>query len=257
MLTKGYIKLKSRAEQIVKSVKTSTAFSFKKEAYLPYAYSCDNYIDTLLSNRVARKALQSFSNKYCRDQILSIKSSGQLVTKTSYPHFYSLLQYCYESLKVEDTPEVYTTTQLKGINALSVGTDDSPLILFSRKALIGLSDGELKFMIGHELGHILQTNLMCHTIKGLLDNLNNKSEILGPIVSDLVDVPLNQWYRCAEYTADRAGLICCKQIEYVESLFMKISNIFNPVTAIEAYRELEQCHPLYKNRIKKLREFSM
>ena len=76
-------------------------------------------------------------------------------------------------------------------------------------------------MIGHELGHILQKNLICHTIKGLLDNLNSKSEILGPIVSDLIEVPLNQWYRCSEYTADRAGLMCTRNIKFIESNFSK------------------------------------
>lgn len=79
---------------------------------------------------------------------------------------------------MEEIPEVYITNQLKGINALSVGTDSAPIIPISRKTVISLSDGELKFMIGHELGYILQKNLMCHTIKGLFDNLNSKSEIL-------------------------------------------------------------------------------
>lgn len=99
-------------------------------------------------------------------------------------------------MNIDEVPEVYVTNQLKGINALSVGTDDAPIILISRKAMISLSDGELKFMIGHELGHIFQKNLMCHTIKGLLDKLNSKSEILGPIVSDLIDVSLKMVQMC-------------------------------------------------------------
>ena len=160
-------------------------------------------------------------------------------------------------MNVEGIPEVYITNQLKGINALSVGTDNAPIILISRKAVISLSDGELKFMIGHELGHILQKNLMCHTIKGLLDNLNSKSEILGPIVSDLIDVPLNQWYRCAEYTADRAGLICCRHINTVQSLFLKMSSSIRTLSQFDSYKELGRCHPLYKNRIEKLIEFNM
>ena len=255
-LTDGYNKLKSKAEQIVESVKTSRFLSQKKDTPLPYAYPCDNYIDSILSNGLVRKSLQLFVDMYCKEQIQKIKSTGQLVSNSNYPHFYDILQSCYKSLNVEEMPEVYVTNQLKGINALSIGTDNAPIILISRKAMISLSDGELKFMIGHELGHILQKNLMCHTIKGLLDNLNSKSEILGPIVSDLIDVPLNQWYRCAEYTADRAGFICAKNMVDVKSLFQRLCN--SPIKAIapiSKYFELSNIHPMYSNRMNQLEQF--
>lgn len=255
-LVEGYNKLKSKAEQIVESVKTSKLLSQKKETSLPFAYPCDNYMDSILSNGLVRKTLQLFADKYCKEQIQNIKSTGQLISQANYPHFYDILQSCYKSLSVEEIPEVYITSQLKGINALSVGTDNAPIILISRKAVISLSDGELKFIIGHELGHILQKNLMCHTIKGLLDNLNSKSEILGPIVSDLIDVPLNQWYRCAEYTADRAGLICSKSISHIKSLFSKLCNTtIKETNQIARYFELSNIHPMYNNRINQLEQF--
>ena len=255
-LVEGYNKLKSKAEQIVESVKTSKLLSQKKDAPLPYAYPCDNYMDSILSNGLVRKTLQLFADKYCKEQIQKIKSTGQLVSKSNYPHFNDILESCYKSLSVEEVPEVYVTNQLKGINALSVGTDDAPIILISRKAVISLSDGELKFIIGHELGHILQKNLMCHTIKGLLDNLNSKSEILGSIVSDLIDVPLNQWYRCAEYTADRAGFICAKSITPIRSLFERLCNTtIKETNQIARYFELSNIHPMYNNRINQLEQF--
>ena len=255
-LVEGYNKLKSKAEQIVESVKTSKLLSQKKDAPLPYAYPCDNYMDSILSNGLVRKTLQLFADKYCKEQIQKIKSMGHLVSNSNYPHFYNILQSCYKSLNIEEVPEVYVTNQLKGINALSVGTDSAPIILISRKAMISLSDGELKFMIGHELGHILQKNMMCHTIKGLLDNLNSKSEILGPIVSDLIDVPLNQWYRCAEYTADRAGFICAKSITHIRSLFERLCNTtIKETNQIARYFELSNIHPMYNNRINQLEQF--
>ena len=234
-LTEGYTKLKSKAEQIVESVKSSKFLSQKKEMSLPYAYPCDNYMDAILSNGLVRKTLQLFADKYCKEQIKKIKSTGQLVSRSNYPHLYDVLQSCYKSLNVEDIPEVYITNQLKGINALSVGTDNAPIILISCKAVISLPDGELKFMIGHELGHILQKNLMCHTIKGLLDNLNNKSEILGPIVSDL---------------------ICVKSILHIKSLFTRLCNTnIKETNQIARYFELSNIHPMYNNRLNQLEQF--
>lgn len=253
-----YNKLKDKTEQIVKLVKSSNFFLKKDETPLYFVYPCDNYINTILSNDFVRKTLQLFVDKYCKDQIQNIRATGQLVNKDKYPYFYDTLQNCCNSLSIKKMPDVYVTNRLKGINALSVGTDQQPIILISQKAMIGLPNGELKFMIGHELGHILQKNLMCHTIKGLLDNLNSKSEILGPIVSDLIDVPLNQWYRCAEYTADRAGFICAGSISFVKNLFFKLSNgIIRDSNNIEKYFELSNIHPMYDSRIKQLEQFVM
>lgn len=254
LFSKGYTKLKSKSEQIVESVKTSKLLSRKKEVLLPYAYPCDNYMNSILSNRLVRKTLQLFVDKYCKEQIQNIKSTGQLVSQANYPHFYDILQSCYDILSVKEIPEVYITNQLKGINALSIGTDNTPIILISRKAVISLSDGELKFMIGHELGHILQKNLMCHTIKGLLDNLNSKSEILGPIASDLIEVPLNQWYRCAEYTADRAGLMCARNIKFIESIFQRVIQDKAP-SKLDEFYELGYSHPNIKRRMNELLKY--
>lgn len=255
-LAEGYNILKRKAEKIAESVTVSKLLSQKKEAPLPYAYPCDNYIDTILSNGLVRNTLQLFVEKYCKEQILSIKSSGQLVILKNYPQLYRILQSCFKSLTVEDIPEVYVTNKLKGINALSIGTDNTPVILISRKAVISLPEEELKFMIGHELGHILQKNLMCHTIKGLLDNLHSKSEILGTFVSDLIETPLNQWYRCAEYTADRAGLICAGSIAPIRALFERLGNdTIKEYNEIDRYFELSNIHPMYHSRLNELEQF--
>ena len=254
-MSRNLLILKCKVDKALGYMKRQTILSQKKDTLLSYAYPCDNYMDSILSNGLVRKSLQVFADKYCKEQIQKIKSSGQLVSKANYPQFYDILQSCYKSLNIEEEPEVYVTNQLKGINALSVGTDNAPIILISRKAVISLSDGELKFMIGHELGHILQKNLMCHTIKGLLDNLNSKSEILGPIVSNLIDVPLNQWYRCAEYTADRAGYLCCRDCEQIYTLFSKLFER-ESIVGHQSYIELFQQHPFIQSRLDNINEFA-
>lgn len=250
----GYNKLKSKAAQMAESMQASLRLPQKTEASLPYAYPCDNYIDSLLSNGLVRSTLRLLADKYCKEQVQNIKSTGVLASKENYPRFYDILQNCYKSLNVEEVPDVYITNRLKGINALSVGTDGTPVILVSRKAVVSLPDGELMFMIGHELGHILQKNLICHTVKGLLDNLNDKSEFFGPLVSDLIDVPLNQWYRCTEYTADRAGYLCCKDIEVVKSLFHRLFEQKSR-TGYQNFMELYQNHPFIQSRIDNLCEY--
>lgn len=254
-LAEGYIKLRSKAEEFFENVKTSNFLSQKKEIPLPYAYSCNNYMDSILSNTVVRKSLQAFTDKYCTKQIENIKSIGILVTKNNCPRCYDALQSCYKSLNIDNLPDVYLYSRLKGINALSVGTDNSPIILVSPKAVMQLTEGELKFILGHELGHIAQKKLECQTAKGILDNLNNKSEILGSIVSDILEVPLNQWYRCNEYTADRAGLICAGDIKYAESIFKKIGLTKASSSILDDYYELDSMHPTIRKRFDELSKF--
>lgn len=254
-LSKGYLKLKEEAEKIKQSAKAFEFLSLKKEKQLPYAYPCDNYLDKVLSNIIIRKTLQALVDKQYKKQIDDIRESGELVTSSQYPRLDNILQYCYNELKVKVLPEVYVICKLNGINALSIGSDNKPIILISQKATVVLSEGELKFMLGHELSHILQKNLMCHTIKGILDNLNNKHDILGPIVSDTIEVPLNHWYRCSEFTADRGGLICCKDINVVNKLFSRFCDIQKNTNQIDSYYELNHAHPLLINRWKEINSY--
>ena len=251
-LHRMHIVFSDNIEQLINSSKALDILSQKKEKRLPYAYPCDNYLDNVLSNAIVRKALQNFVDKKCKNQIVNIKQFGQLVTESKFPRLNNILQYCYTELNVKELPEVYVTNNLTGINALSIGNDNNPLIIISQKAVVALSEGELKFMLGHEMGHLLQRNLECHTLKGILDNVNNKTEVLGPAISDMIEVPLNQWYRCAEYTADRAGLICCKDIDVVNRLFNKFCKDINDVSVTDSYMELSHSHPLLANRFREL-----
>lgn len=247
--------MKDKTEQNVTSVKVSKLLSQMKEVPHPYTYSCGNYMDSVLTNELVRKTLQLFADKHCKEDVNMIRSSSQKVCNNNYPRLFNIIHSCCKSLSVDEVPEVYITDRLKGINALSVGTDDAPMILISRKAVVTLTEGELKFMLGHELGHILQKNLICHTIKGLLDNLNEKHDLLGPVVLDLIEVPLNQWYRSSEFTADRAGYLCCLDMKPIINLFNRIVEL-KPCGEYSSYLELYRNYPFIQSRVDKICEFA-
>lgn len=251
-LSEGYTKLIKEAIKVKESVKASDILSPKKEEQLPYAYPCENYLDKILSNVIVRKALRKFADDKCKKQIEEICKEGLIVSEKSFPRLNSILNYCYNELGVNKYPKVYVTNRLTGVNALSIGSDDNPIVLMSPMSVAVLTEEEMKFMIGHEIGHLLQNNLECHTLKGMLDNVNDKSEIIGPMISDMIEVPLNQWYRCAEYTADRAGLICCKDINAVRKLFGRFHGMKEKNSSIENFYELQHTHPLLEKRLKEL-----
>lgn len=228
---------------------------FKTKDELPFAYPCQNYMELILSIPGVKNTLESIVDDYYGHQIENIKKVGVPVTSTAYPCLYNTIKECCKCLDVGQQPEVILTRRIQGINALSVGSDSNPMILLSMKSAICLPVGELKFLIGHELGHILQKNMICHTVSGLLLNLKQKSEILGTMIADLIEMPLKEWCRCSEYTADRAGLMCCKDMEYVYSLMAKVKR-YERQSMAPQLMELYKDHPFIDKRLEKLKAYS-
>ena len=254
-LSEGYNKLKNNAGRVMDSVKNIGNLSVSKVKQLPYVYSCDNYLDNILSNALVRDTINRLVDKYSNVQVETIRQYAEKVNIKNYPRFWETFDTCCQILNVEKRPDIYITDRNKSINAITLSVDDSSLILFTKKSLNVLTDGELKFLIGHELGHYIQGNLKCHTLKAMLTKLNKKTYVLGSLLTDTIEVPLNDWYRCAEYTADRAGLLCCKDIKVVESLFSKVAMPCFETTALADYYELNMDHPTIKNRIKELKSY--
>lgn len=246
-LRKGYDVVKERAGRMLGSIRRAGHRSMECTDRLPYAYPCANLLDKLFSNKLVQNALRKFSNQRCAVLVQQLRRSESRVNERNFPKLYAILNTCCRVLQVECLPEVYISSHLKGINALSLGTDKAPILLISPKAIVLLDEDELKFMIGHELGHILQKNLMCHTIKGMLDRLKRRNEVFGVAVADLIEVPLNEWYQCAEYTADRAGYLCCRNMDAVRSLFRKIYER-RTRSDYHDWLELYRDHPYLKTR---------
>lgn len=222
---------------------------------LDYAYPCDNYIDTILSNQLAQQALRKLADKYYSDQIKEIVNNSICLTKTNFPKLWNNYEYCCNKLSVTPQPKVYITKKLTGLNALSVEYAEKQMILLSFKAAVMNKDAEQRFLLGHELGHIQLGHLAAHVVQGLLNSLHKKNELLGPIVFDMIDVPLNRWYRTSEFTADRAGYLCCEDINSINHLFGKMPNTPENTSYIQ-YKSLSYDHPNMTVRTKALVKFA-
>lgn len=97
------------------------------------------------------------------------------------------------------------------INAFVTETTRHFLVGISSGAVTLLSSQELEFVIGHELGHAL----FGHTDVGA----GHLAES-GQLTMDQGKL-LRSWQRAAEISADRAGLLCCKDIEVASSALLK------------------------------------
>lgn len=220
-----------------------------------YAYPCESYINALLNSFVVRKSLQKIADKYYSEEATKLYSVSTRVTEQTFPQLCRLYEICLSRLNVQEIVPFYVTGRLAGINALSIELKGEQMILLSRQAAAQLSNDELLFMLGHELGHCHYGHIICHTVLGLIHDMNHASDILGPLLTDMIEVPLVKWFHCSEFTADRAGLICCGSMQTAQEIFYRLG-MNAPLDAYEHYQELSTPHPLLQTRWEMLQRFA-
>jgi Zn-dependent protease with chaperone function len=90
-----------------------------------------------------------------------------------------------------------------------------------------LSDEELFYVIGHEVGHIKAGHVlygtMARNISAVVTLLGQATLGFGALLGQGLIIGLYEWYRCAELTADRAALLCAQDIEPARSTLMKLA----------------------------------
>lgn len=156
-----------------------------------------------------------------------ITGSNLKVTERNFPELHNLFQQAHSVLNLPLVPELYlyNAGELQG---LTTGVDQ-PIIALSTSSIESFTEGELMFIIGREIGHIKSQHVLYYEIGTLLPLL---SEILGSltlgigsIISMGLQMALLQWQRMSEYTADRAGLLACQDLDVAVSALSKISGL--------------------------------
>lgn len=123
---------------------------------------------------------------------------------------------------------------------------ESPHVLVLTSALLELyqeSPEELRFIIGHELGHIkaqhLRTLLVGRIVAASLASQLVKvdADSIGGVLASGAQVfvfgTLMHWYRAAEYSADRAGLICVGgRVDVAQQALMRLLHWTKPSNAL-------------------------
>ena len=222
----------------------------------PWYMDGETAIGGFLNTRLMKSCFKKILDAYgMESKMKGIVNHSAIINKDSFPSFFDLYQNCCDILEVSNRPKVFACPDLMGINAISLQVGDEPVIMCSLQSTILLSAPEARFLLGHELGHCQQGNLIAHSVDFLLDAVRDKSEILGSIISDSILVPLKRWSKQSEFNADRAGYLCCKDIDAIKSLFGRIHDP-RLRTKYNDLAELYQSHPFVKTRIQKVKEFA-
>lgn len=148
--------------------------------------------------------------------------SGLKVTGDNYPSLYEYLQYACQILDLSPIPELYIEWGYD-INACTIGSEN-PIIILNSGLIDLCCDDEILYIIGHECGHIKSNHMLYHMMAGCINSIMDMMPG-GNFVSAPLRYALYYWSRMSEYTADRAGLLCCQNMKAVVSSFIKMSGL--------------------------------
>ena len=150
-------------------------------------------------------------------EVTSIKVEREVM-----PRLYDALYSAKNALGFKPDVEFYITNSPQ-VNACTYfgTTPGRPLIVELNSSLIELmSEDELKFVVGHELGHQIDGNSeLTSLIYFVFPDLNNMSPLL-------FQLKVRFWQQLCELVADRYGYLAVGDLDVCVSAFFKMHSIF-------------------------------
>jgi Zn-dependent protease with chaperone function len=126
-------------------------------------------------------------------------------------------------LDLPEVPELYVI-QDPVPNAMAIGVDH-PFIVLNTGLIDLLDDEELRYVVAHEVGHILSGHAVYRTMMLILTSLGARLAWLplGNLGIAAIIMGLQEWQRKSELSADRAGLLASQDLEAVKRALMKLA----------------------------------
>ncbi|WP_430783005.1 M48 family metallopeptidase [Actinoplanes sp. G11-F43] len=145
------------------------------------------------------------------------------VDHRQYPRVYQRFTEAASTIDVAELPELYVS-QNPIINGQAIGLD-RPFIVITTGAVDKLDDDELRALLGHEIGHVRSGHAVYKTIMQILTGwLANISWLpVGVMALRAIIAAMYEWWRKAELSADRAGLLAGQDPAASLRLLMKLA----------------------------------
>lgn len=244
-----------------------------RRSALEFAHPVDQSIIRTLDN----PAINAVFNKIVQTGIdanygLAL-ATGIHVSQKAYKPFYDIVVECARQLEIP-VPYVIISDSVHGINACTAGTNQFAFIAISTMLPVVFSSEEMKFVIGHECGHLALGHVVYHSAISMMGAAGGLLPLVGPVIAKTISYPLNAWGRRSEISADRAGLICCGNIDVAKRALLRLEGGLLNIdsidideyvkesermlgnTSIGKYAEFNMQHPIIPKRIKALDLFS-
>ena len=160
---------------------------------------------------------------YIKWHVIELQGSNFLVTRESCPELYEVVHDVADTLDVRPLPRFYTQWGYN-INGYTTGYKEDTLLVLNSGTVDLLEEDELRFVAGHEMGHVKSGHVIYHTMGELFNNAIGQIPLVSSLTTPIY-YALMYWIRMSEFTADRAGLLACQNIDAAVSAIIKMSGL--------------------------------
>ena len=245
----------------------------EKSTVRAYCHPVDAKIIAVLDNPAVNAIFKTIADVGADTNLGQMLASGIPLNQKNYPEINAVIRECSECLGIR-RPYAVVSPQLPGINAMTVGSDDEPCLVLSSFMVKTMSTEQLKFVVGHECGHIAMGHVVYHSAAAAAGSFSRLIPIIGPAIYSFISYPMNAWERRSEITADRAGLLCCKDLELAQRTLLQIESAYQSADGLDITSYVENSrnylkkgvlrrmgeynanHPLLSKRIEALSKFA-
>jgi Zn-dependent protease with chaperone function len=167
------------------------------------------------------KALNSLWNE--RALRMEYLGGAIRVGDRQYPRVYRLFAESAATHDLAELPDLYVQYD-RSINGACIGMA-KPFIVINSGCLELLDDEELRCLIGHEVGHLMSGHAVYRTMLNILTGWAIRVAWLpvGALALQVIIGALREWWRKAELSADRAGLLASQDPAASLRLAMKLA----------------------------------
>ncbi len=156
-----------------------------------------------------------------------VMSTQLRLTPLLAPRLCTLLDQARERIRFDHAVELYVAPD-SVVNAFalhSLAADQPHVVSLTAGMVERMTDAELLFALGHELGHLHYR----HYRALLIDHAIGQDERGNSRVPPLLGARMQTWSRLAELSADRAGLVAVDgDLDTIVSAFFKLASGLGP-----------------------------
>jgi Zn-dependent protease with chaperone function len=206
-----------------------------------------------------------FSAVLIRSHHESLMRSALRVDPRGAPDLSDLVTVC--ARKLQPGPVAVYLVRQDQVNAYTFGVGTPKVLVLYTPLLRVMGPQELSFIIGHEMGHVALGHTWLNTIVGGL------AGIPAPLgLAIILYTAFRWWNRMCEYSADRAGLLACGDLNTAVSALVKLvaPEVRTQVDFDRALAQIDaqddqlanrvaeafQSHPMLIRRINRLRAYA-
>jgi len=146
------------------------------------------------------------------------------VDERQFPRVHRLYTEAGSTLDVRQLPELYVANNPIW-NAVTIGMD-RPFIVLNSALVQGMDEEELRFILGHELGHAQSGHALYQSLLLWLMRLTGAINWMpiGALGIRAIIAALHEWSRKAELSGDRAGLLAVQDPAVALRVQMKLAS---------------------------------